>query len=151
MTLKVTALAILLIWSPLQAGMLQKRAYLARFLIDVEIPAELLLEEDMNLLHAQYNGVREQFKATHRHLDTLRQIEKDPNQVKERVQELETERDHLHSKIAKVKGKLQVCLTDSPEIELFRAFSTQTSLILFNDKRLLMTLSHLSHQNIMYC
>ncbi|CAM6116215.1 unnamed protein product [Calypogeia fissa] len=97
----------LLPWLLSQMTMLQKRAYLARFLIDVEIPAELLLEEDMNLLHAQYNGIREQFKDTHRHLDSVRQIERNPTQVKGQVQELETERDHLQSKIVKVKRKLQ--------------------------------------------
>ncbi|KAG6543177.1 hypothetical protein Mapa_015426 [Marchantia paleacea] len=97
----------LLAWLLPQISMLQKRAYLARFLVDVEIPAELLLGEDMNKLHAQYDALREQFKTTHRHLESLRQIERDPIKVKEQVFELQKERDHLQSKIAKLKCKLQ--------------------------------------------
>ncbi|BBM97693.1 intraflagellar transport protein 81 [Marchantia polymorpha subsp. ruderalis] len=97
----------LLAWLLPQISTLQKRAFLARFLVDVEIPAELLLAEDMNKLHAQYDSLREQFIETHRHLEGLRQIERDPIKVKEHVSELQTERDHLLSKITKFKCKFQ--------------------------------------------
>ncbi|KAL2650706.1 hypothetical protein R1flu_018834 [Riccia fluitans] len=98
---------IVLAWLLPQIGMLQKRAYLARFLSDVEIPADLVLDENFSKLHAQYDALREQFKSTHRQLESLRQIEGDPVKVKEQMLELETEREHLRSKISELKRRLQ--------------------------------------------
>ncbi|KAH8940021.1 hypothetical protein BDL97_15G066000 [Sphagnum fallax] len=89
-----------------QMEMLKKRAYLARFLVDVEIPAELLLEEDMNMLHAQYDLLRDRFKTTHKKLVSWRQSEQEPALVKTRVEELVMERKHLNSTIAKLRTKL---------------------------------------------
>jgi intraflagellar transport protein 81 len=91
-----------------QMEMLKKRAYLARFLVDVEIPAELLLEEDMNMLHAQYDLLRDRFKTTHKKLVSWRQSEQEPALVKTRVEELVMEREHLNSTIAKLRTKLVV-------------------------------------------
>ncbi|KAL3701042.1 hypothetical protein R1sor_019064 [Riccia sorocarpa] len=97
----------LLAWLLPQVDMLQKRVYLVRFLSDVEIPPELVLDETTSKLQAQNAALREQFKVTHQQLETLRQMEGDPVKVKEQVVELETEREHLRSRISELKNKLQ--------------------------------------------
>lgn len=93
-----------------QINMLKKRAYLARFLVDVDIPDDFLLEEDVNILYAQYEVLREHFKATHRHLEAIHQMEKDPSDYRQLLENLETEHEHLVPKVAKLKAKLQVGL-----------------------------------------
>ena len=92
----------------MQIDMLKKRAYLAPFLIDIDIPPELLLEDDVNVLHSQFDALRDCFKVAHKHVESIRKKDKDPILLKESVQGLEVEKIHLFSKIQKIKTELQV-------------------------------------------
>lgn len=91
--------------------MLKKRAYLARFLVDVEMPPELLLEDDVAALSRQYEELRGYFKATHKHLESLRFKERDIISCKERVHALDVEKEHLHRKLLKLNNELQVYIS----------------------------------------
>lgn len=88
--------------------MLKKRAHLAPFLVDIDIPPELLLEDDVNMLHTQFDVLRDQFKTTHRQLENVRKKDKDPIYFRENAQGLEVEKNHLYAKIQKLKANLQV-------------------------------------------
>jgi len=88
---------------------LKKRAHLAPFLVDIDIPPELLFEDDVNILHTQFNALQDQFKKTHRHLENARKKDKDPISLKESVQSLEVEKNHLCNKIKKHKVNNEVC------------------------------------------
>ncbi|KAJ7540696.1 hypothetical protein O6H91_10G026900 [Diphasiastrum complanatum] len=56
----------------------------------------------------QCDSLGEQFKTTHYHLECLHKDEKYPALLKENVPKLEAEREHLTSKISKIKTKIQV-------------------------------------------
>ena len=88
--------------------MLKKRAYLARFLVDVEMPPELLLEDDVTTLSRQYEELQGYFKTTHKHLESLRREERDMVSYKEQVKALDIEKEHLHRKLLKLNNELQV-------------------------------------------
>ncbi|XP_073387815.1 uncharacterized protein [Physcomitrium patens] len=97
----------LLMWLLPQVEMLKKRAYLAPFLIDIDIPPELILEDDVNMLNTQFDMLREYFKTTHKHLQSIHKKEKNSSTLKRNVQGLEVERNHLDEQIQKFKTELQ--------------------------------------------
>ncbi|KAG0618377.1 hypothetical protein M758_4G058900 [Ceratodon purpureus] len=87
--------------------MLKKRAYLAPFLVDIDIPPELILEDDVNVLYTQFHVLQDHFKSIHKHLEEIRKKDKDPILLKEGIQGLEIEKNHLYAKIQKLNIELQ--------------------------------------------
>jgi intraflagellar transport protein 81 len=90
--------------------MLKKRAYLAPFLVNTDIPPELILEDDVNLLHTQFDVLQDHFKVVHKHLENIRKKDKDPVLLKGSIQGLEVEKNHLSTKIQNLKTELQVSI-----------------------------------------
>ncbi|GBG83735.1 hypothetical protein CBR_g37536 [Chara braunii] len=104
-----------LVWLLSQLPLLQKRAYLAKFLVDVELPEELMVDDETRDLHVQCKGLQEQFKEVHKTVELFRRTKKDPLVVKDQIAELEAEREQLNSKIDKLKAKLQ----NVPKVGMF--------------------------------
>ena len=92
----------------MQIDMLKKRAYLAPFLVDIDIPPEFILEDDVNVLYTQFHVLQDHFKSIHKHLEEIRKKDKDPILLKEGIQGLEIEKNHLYAKIQKLNIELQV-------------------------------------------
>lgn len=88
--------------------MLKKRAHLAHFLVDINILPELLLEDDVNTLHMQFDILRDQFKNTHKRLEYALKKEKDSISLKNNVEDLEVEKNQIYKTIQKLKANLQV-------------------------------------------
>ncbi|EFJ32322.1 hypothetical protein SELMODRAFT_407722 [Selaginella moellendorffii] len=99
----------LLSWLLPQILVFKKHVYLSHFLSEVEIPGELLLDEDCNILQAQCGALRDHFKANYCRLQSLQeaQTEKDVVSLRENVHKLEAEKEHLSTKISKLRAKLQ--------------------------------------------
>lgn len=62
----------LLHWLLERCEELKKRAYLAKFLVKVEVPAEHLQDEAAVEMHTTYHELVEQFKELHRTVEKLR-------------------------------------------------------------------------------
>ena len=62
----------LLQWLLERSDELKKRAYLAKFLVRIDVPAEFLQEEVMVEMHATYQELVEQFKELHRTVEQQR-------------------------------------------------------------------------------
>jgi len=84
---------------------LKKRAYLAQYCVTLEVPEEILQDEQVFDLYQHYKDLQGQFKAVHSHLENLRVNSVSPNELKREIQQLETERDHLVQKIHQFKNK----------------------------------------------
>ncbi|EFJ20932.1 hypothetical protein SELMODRAFT_418026 [Selaginella moellendorffii] len=99
----------LLSWLLPQIVVFKKHVYLSQFLNEVEIPGELLLDEDCNILQAQCGALRDHFKANYCRLQSLQeaQTEKDVVSLRENVHKLEAEKEHLSTKVSKLRAKLQ--------------------------------------------
>jgi len=50
---------------------LKKRAYLAKFLVKVDIPTEVAADPDVSDMYLQYEELIESFKTVHKELDIL--------------------------------------------------------------------------------
>jgi intraflagellar transport protein 81 len=84
---------------------LKKRSYLANYCVTLEVPEDILLDEQVYELHQHYKEQQAQFKAVHSHLEQLRQSSVSPAELKREIVQLDAERDHLVQKIQSFKNK----------------------------------------------
>lgn len=86
---------------------LKKRAYLAKFCMNLEVPEEFLREEKVHEAFRQYKELQSQFKATHAHLEKERQGRMNPTELQREVAQLDAEREQLQQKIQHLRGKTE--------------------------------------------
>lgn len=94
----------LLHWVLQRLPMLTKRAYLARFLVRVEIPPEFLQDEALLEIFNSYRTHQEQFIQAHKQVDQLRSDpSKKAEKMKAEIATLEDEKKQLQMKIERFK------------------------------------------------
>jgi len=86
---------------------LQKRAYLAKFLVPLEVPEEFLRDEQVFDMYQQCKELQSQFKATHMHVEQKRQEHVDPSGMQQEVAQLDSEKEQLSQKIKQMKHRTQ--------------------------------------------
>ena len=97
-----------LFWILQRVPELRKRAFLARFLVNIEVPEEMFADEVVVEVFQQYKELQAQFKETHKMLDKLRSNRFEPGEIKREIQQLEEEKEQLNTKITKIKQRVQV-------------------------------------------
>jgi intraflagellar transport protein 81 len=83
----------------------KKKAYVAHFLINVDVPNEFMQNEDVKETHQVYEKLKQQFKTYHKAVEKLRKSEKQPGELKHEITQLEEERAQLKDKIKSLKSK----------------------------------------------
>merc|ERR1719316_1225745 len=83
----------------------KKKAYVAHFLINVDVPGEFMQDEDVKETHQVYEKLKQQFKTYHKAVEKLRKSEKQPGELKHEITQLEEERAQLKDKIKSLKAK----------------------------------------------
>uniref|UniRef100_A0A0G4GRA1 IFT81 calponin homology domain-containing protein n=1 Tax=Chromera velia CCMP2878 TaxID=1169474 RepID=A0A0G4GRA1_9ALVE len=83
----------------------EKRAYLAHFLVAVDVPEDYLRDEVMMKTYADYQELQAQFKMTHQHLQQQRQQNAPPTELKLEIAQLEAEKDQLQQRIHDLRQK----------------------------------------------
>lgn len=96
-----------LFWMLQRVPELQKRAFLARFLVNIEVPEEMFADEVVVEVFQQYKELQAQFKETHKIADKLRSNRFEPGEIKREIQQLEEEKEQLNTKITKIKQRVQ--------------------------------------------
>mmetsp|Transcript_152159 Transcript_152159/g.269888 ORF Transcript_152159/g.269888 Transcript_152159/m.269888 type:complete len:676 (+) Transcript_152159:71-2098(+) len=84
---------------------LKKRAYLAKYCVNLEVPEEFLRDEQVYEVFQNYKELQSQFKATHMHVEHERQGRMDPTGMTAEVTQLEAEREQLAQKIQRLRMK----------------------------------------------
>eukprot|EP00931_Biecheleriopsis_adriatica_P033597 TRINITY_DN1949_c0_g1_i2.p1 TRINITY_DN1949_c0_g1~~TRINITY_DN1949_c0_g1_i2.p1 ORF type:complete len:675 (-),score=255.12 TRINITY_DN1949_c0_g1_i2:56-2080(-) len=95
----------ILYWLLSNLDPLKKRAYLAKFCMNLEVPEEFLREEQVYQAYNQYKELQSQFKATHSHVEQERQGRMNPTDLQREVAQLDAEREQLAQKIQYLKAK----------------------------------------------
>jgi len=95
----------ILYWLLSNLDPLKKRAYLAKFCMNLEVPEEFLREEQVYQAYNQYKELQSQFKATHSHVEQERQGRMNPTDLQREVAQLDAEREQLAQKIQHLKTK----------------------------------------------
>jgi len=83
----------------------KKKAYVAHFLINVDVPGEFMQDEDVKETHQVYEKLKQQFKTYHKAVEKLRKSDKQPGELKHEITQLEEERAQLKDKIKSLKSK----------------------------------------------
>jgi len=83
----------------------KKKAYVAHFLINVDVPNEFMQNEDVKETHQVYMKLKQQFKIFHKAVENMRKSEKQPSELKHEISQLEEERAQLKEKIKSLKSK----------------------------------------------
>lgn len=97
----------ILYWLLNNLDALKKRAYLAKFCMNLEVPEEFLREEQVFSAYQNYKELQSQFKATHSHVEQERQGRMNPVDLQREVQQLDAEREQLAQKIQHLKAKTE--------------------------------------------
>ncbi|KAH0564275.1 intraflagellar transport protein 81 homolog [Cotesia glomerata] len=83
----------------------QKRAYLSRFLIKIEVPAEYLQDAETSALYERYLELVEEFKIVHKEREAGIKGNEAAAELKSDLRAMEKERQVLVDRIEKIKSK----------------------------------------------
>lgn len=95
----------LLHWLLERTPELKKRAYLARFLVKIEVPAEHLQDDTVVEVNQTYEELVEQFKELHRTVEQQRASPFSVAEVRKDIASMEEEREQLAKRIERLKHK----------------------------------------------
>ena len=85
---------------------LKKRAYLARFLVKVEISPEFLSDPNVSDLNAQYESLMAEFKETHKNYDHLMTTQHTTADLKVEIEGMEEEKEQIIKRLERVKKRV---------------------------------------------
>ncbi|XP_052104713.1 intraflagellar transport protein 81 homolog [Mytilus californianus] len=86
---------------------LQKRAYLARFLVKIDVPSEIMADEGIPDLYAQYEELMDQFKDLHKQAEKLRSSGFNTGEIRKDISNMEDEKEQLNKRIERLKRKVE--------------------------------------------
>ncbi len=90
-------------WSLHRFDHLKKRAYLAKFLMPIDIPPDFMGDNLITDLLASLKDMQDEFKGLHKNVDLARNSGTKPAEFKAEITQLEQERTQLTAKITKLK------------------------------------------------
>ncbi|CAM9445118.1 unnamed protein product [Ectocarpus sp. 13 AM-2016] len=93
-------------WCLQRLPQLKKRAYLARYLMPVEVPMEFMQDQALIDLHESHRQLQAEFKATHKQVDQTRNTDLRPRELRTEIGQLEDEKKQLTEKISKLKANV---------------------------------------------
>eukprot|EP00736_Rhodelphis_marinus_P007640 Rmarinus@m.7407 len=115
----------IMIWILTKLEDLKKRAYLARFLVDVDIPEEFFADQDIQTTFQTYKELQEQFKQAHRDAEIARKQTAIPKELREKLTSLEQERETLDNRNKMLKTRLQKESNFGPVFEVCRRLKVE--------------------------
>ncbi|KAM9744246.1 intraflagellar transport protein 81 homolog [Menidia menidia] len=86
---------------------LKKRAYLARFLVKLEVPAEFLQDDVINDTYHQYEELVEGFKTYHKECEHLRTSGFSTAEIRRDISAMEEEKDQLIKRVERLKRRVE--------------------------------------------
>merc|ERR1719181_1258922 len=96
----------ILTWMLQRMPDLQKRAYLARFLVNVEVPEHMYADEEIFEVYQNYKDLQEEFKEVHKTSEKYKSQLISPNEIKKAIMQMEEDKGMLEHKVESLKQKL---------------------------------------------
>uniref|UniRef100_A0A673ZKG7 Intraflagellar transport protein 81 homolog n=1 Tax=Salmo trutta TaxID=8032 RepID=A0A673ZKG7_SALTR len=105
---------------------LKKRAYLARFLVKLEVPAEFLQDDVITDTYHQYEELVEGFKTYHKECEQLKSSGFSTAEIRKDIGAMEEEKDQLIKRVERLKKRVRhmlisVCVLSFGHVQLFQA------------------------------
>lgn len=86
---------------------LKVRAYLAQYLVKVEVPIEILSDTDVSALYEQYEKLIEDFKVVHKGSEMLRNSGYSTSELRADIDTMEREKDIVVKRIERMQQKIE--------------------------------------------
>ncbi|OXA46468.1 intraflagellar transport protein 81 homolog [Folsomia candida] len=112
----------ILAWLLPRVADLQVRAYLAKFLVKVDIPQEIRADIDVEELYQQYEERIEQFKITHKQLEEVKRKGFTTSEIRKDIDAMEQEQESVSRKIEKLKQQVEGTPNIDQTLEVVGAF-----------------------------
>ena len=85
---------------------LKKRAYLARYLVKLDIPQDIIHDYEVSETHSMYLDLIQQFKELHKESEQLKQSGVSAAEIKKDIISMEEEKEQLIKRIERVKKRV---------------------------------------------
>ncbi|XP_058640644.1 intraflagellar transport protein 81 homolog isoform X2 [Onychostoma macrolepis] len=99
---------------------LKKRAYLARFLVKLEIPAEFIQDDIIAETYHQYEELVEGFKNIHKECEQLKSSGFSTAEIRRDIVAMEEEKDQLIKRVERLKKRVEAVSNHQRMLELAR-------------------------------
>jgi len=140
----------ILTWMLQRLPELQKRSYLARFLVNIEVPEHMFSDEEVGEVYQQLKDLQEEFKETHKTSEKFKSQLISPNEIKKAIMQMEEDKSMLEQKVEGLASKLQdterfddmlvscqkLRLEQDEQVKLMDRLKEQKSLLLQAEHRL---------------
>ncbi|KFP63035.1 Intraflagellar transport protein 81 [Cariama cristata] len=93
-------------WLLQRTNELKKRAYLARFLVKLEVPAEFLQDDTVADVNKQYEELMEAFKNLHKEYEQLKTSASSTAEIRRDIGAMEGEKDQLIKRVDRLKKRV---------------------------------------------
>ncbi|GFR67031.1 intraflagellar transport protein 81-like protein [Elysia marginata] len=97
----------ILAWLLQRVPELQKRAYLAKFLVKIDVPAEIMGDEEVSSIYIQYEELMEQFKELHKQSEHLKNSGFNTGEIRKDITNMEEEKEQLLKRIERLRRKVE--------------------------------------------
>ncbi|KAB5567243.1 hypothetical protein PHYPO_G00230570 [Pangasianodon hypophthalmus] len=99
---------------------LKKRAYLARFLVKLDVPTEFLADEVMAEVYRQYEELVEVFKNYHKECEQLRNFGFSAAEIRRDIAAMEEEKDQLIKRVERLRKRVESVSNHQRMLEVAR-------------------------------
>lgn len=97
----------ILTWMLQKMPELQKRAYLAKFLVNVEVPEHMFTDEEVVEVYQSYMDLQQEFKEVHKTSEKYKSQLISPHEIKKAIMQMEEDKGMLEQKVDALKSKLE--------------------------------------------
>ncbi|NWY51838.1 IFT81 protein, partial [Chionis minor] len=109
-----------LYWLLQRTNELKKRAYLARFLVKLEVPAEFLQDDTVADINKQYEELMEAFKNLHKECGQLKTSGLSTAEIRRDISAMEEEKDQLIKRVERLKKRVETVQNHQRMLEIAR-------------------------------
>ncbi|NXG61612.1 IFT81 protein, partial [Hemiprocne comata] len=110
----------LLHWLLQRTHELKKRAYLARFLVKLEVPAEFLQDDTVADNNEQYEEMMGAFKNLHKECEQLKISGLSTAEIRRDISAMEEEKDQLIKRVERLKKRVETVQNHQQMLEIAR-------------------------------
>ncbi|XP_019504502.1 PREDICTED: intraflagellar transport protein 81 homolog isoform X2 [Hipposideros armiger] len=107
-------------WLLQRTDELKKRAYLARFLIKLEVPNEFLQDETVADTNKQYEELMEAFKTLHKECQQLKTSGFSTAEIRRDISAMEEEKDQLIKRVERLKKRVETVQNHQQMLKIAR-------------------------------
>ncbi|XP_026547364.1 intraflagellar transport protein 81 homolog, partial [Notechis scutatus] len=107
-------------WLLQRTNELKKRAYLARFLIKIDVPTEFLQDDTVADTNRQYEELMEAFKSLHKECEQLKTSGFSTAEIRRDITAMEEEKDQLVKRVERLRKRVETVQNHQRMLEMAR-------------------------------